>query len=223
MLKTLFISAGHGGIDPNDGKYTTMRDQRAKYFQFKNGKEYHENGFFYEGVCNRLIASEFTAQAIRAGFHVVPVFHHWQDTALSTRVKFANDTSKLFGYDSLYLSFHSNAANTRARGLYIFHHPKSGNGRRLSNDIAAFADGYWRRYGSMSNRAVREGYMYNGDGSVKGIYYENQAPAMPSIIIENGFFDNEQDADLLMQEDFREGLCTEILNGVIKYCKDVVI
>lgn len=219
MKKTLFISAGHGGIDPNDGLYTTKRDQNAKYFRHQNGKRYHRDGEIYEGVINRAMVSEFIAQATRTGYHCVPVFHEWRDTPLNLRTEFANQTATAFGYDSIYLSFHSNAANGRARGFYIFHHPKSRNSKNLASDISLRANAYWNEFGSRSVNPVRDGYMYNPNGTIRGIYHENIKTAMPAVIIENGFFDNEHDADLLMNGEFCVGLCAEILQGVNAYCQ----
>ena len=45
------VSAGHGGIDPLTGSYTTS----GKQF-FHNGLDLHDRGNFYEGVFNRSIA-----------------------------------------------------------------------------------------------------------------------------------------------------------------------
>ena len=219
MKKTLFISAGHGGIDPNDGLYTTKRDQNAKYFRHQNGKRYHRGGEIYEGVTNRSIVAEFIVQATRAGYHCVPVFHEWRDTPLKTRTTFANETARAFSYDSIYLSFHSNAANGRAQGFHIFHHPNSRNSKNLASDISSRANFHWNEFGSVSKYPVRDGYMYNQDGSIRGIYYENSQTVMPAVIIENGFFDNEHDADLLMNDEFCVGLCAEILQGVNAYCQ----
>ena len=217
MKKTLFISAGHGGIDPNDGLYTTKRDQNAKYFRHQNGKRYHRDGEIYEGVINRAIVAEFISQATKRGYHCVPVYHEWKDTPLSVRTSFANDTSKRFGYDSLYLSFHSNASNGNARGFVSFHHPQSKNGKRLAENIASFASPYWGKHGMEFRNPVLPGYMYTPKGKIRGIYHEVLKTDMPALILENGFFDNPFDADLLMKSEFGIGLCSAILDGLDRY------
>jgi N-acetylmuramoyl-L-alanine amidase len=217
MKKTLFISAGHGSIDPNDGKYTTKRDLNSKWFRHSNGHEYHNGSEFYEGESNRVIAAEFIAQATRRGYHCIPVYHEWKDTPLNVRTDFANETAKRFGYDSLYLSFHSNASNGNARGFVSFYHPTSANSKRLSEKVSEFASPYWSEYGSKFPNPVREGWMYNSDGTKRGIYHENLATNMPALIIENGFFDNPFDADLLMNHEFAVGLCSAILDGLDRY------
>ncbi len=195
--KILFIDAGHGGIAPN-GNYTTAPSKQHK---FKQG--FHNDGWFYEGVSNRRIAAEFIAQASRMGYLCIPVYHPYKDTSLSTRTELANNIAKRLKADSLYISFHSDAFDTTARGWTIYHHPNSRNGKELAENIAIEALPLCVDYGVPGRTPVR-------GANFHVLTYTN----MPAVLIENLFFDNEQDAALLQDPTFCINLCNRILRGV---------
>ena len=200
--KILLIDAGHGGIDPS-GRYTTAPSKQKK---FVTG--YHGYGWFYEGVSNRQIAAEFMAQATRAGFVCVPVYHPYKDTSLTTRTDLANQIAGSLGAESIYLSFHSNAFDGSARGWVIFHHPNSSKGKQLSEDIAEQVLPLCQDYDIPMRPAVLSQAFHV-------LTYTN----MTAVLLENLFFDNEQDADVLMDREFCINLCSRILRAVEKFCK----
>lgn len=195
--KILFIDAGHGGIDPN-GNYTTAPSKQHK---FKQG--FHNEGWFYEGVSNRRIAAEFIAQASRMGYLCIPVYHPYKDTSLSTRTEIANNIAKQLKADSVYISFHSDAFDTTARGWTVYHHPNSRNGKELAENIAIEALSLCVDYAVPGRTPLRADKYHV-------LTYTN----MPAVLIENLFFDNEQDAELLQDPTFCVNLCNRILRGV---------
>ena len=198
----LFIDAGHGGIDPQ-GNYTTAPSKQHKFSQ-----GFHESGWFYEGVSNRRLAAEFIAQASRMGYLCIPVYHPSKDTSLSTRTNLANNIGQALGANSLYISFHSNAFDSTARGWCVFHHPNSRAGEAIANNIAQEVVSLCAEYGVPSRNPVL-------DSGFHVLTYT----AMPAVLIENLFFDNEQDAELLQDPTFCVNLCNRILRGVKNYLR----
>lgn len=212
----VYLRAGHSGIHPETGEYLTMQIENAKYFKHTNGKKYHRDGYFFEGVSNRNITNEYVKQATAAGLHVVHIHHPYEDYPLGKFCQSANEHYKEFGTmysPALFLDMHSNASDGRARGFYSFYYPTSTKGKKASDIFAAKLNPYWAENGSRLNKTPSlEGWMYNADRTKKGIYYMLQNTDMPAIIVENGFFDNPYDADLLMNHEF----CMELVRLMVQ-------
>jgi N-acetylmuramoyl-L-alanine amidase len=223
----IYVRAGHSGIDPTTGVYLTMRDEHAKFYKHKNGKPYHENGFFYEGVSNRLIADKFIKLARETGFEVVQVHHAYQDIKLNITCNSVNEHYRAHGKGrpAIFLDIHSNAG--QASGLALLYYPgyvKDGvainapsiKGKKLAEDMAQELNPVWLNEGAKyGTTPVRAGWIYR-NSKIVAPYYMVQYTSMPSIIIENGFFDNEHDADLLMQDCFQDKLAQGILMGCLR-------
>jgi len=225
----VYVRAGHSGIDPKTGLYLTMRDEHSKFYKHTNGKPYHENGFFYEGVSNRLIADKFIKLGRETGFEVVQIHHPYQDINLRLACGYANKHYSVHGKGrpAIFLDIHSNAG--KARGLALLYYPgyvKDGiainapsiKGKKLAEDMAQELNPVWLNEGAKyGTTPVRAGWIYNvKTGKPIAPYYMVQHTNMPAIIIENGFFDNEQDADLLMQDCFQDKLAQGILMGCLR-------
>lgn len=197
----LLIDAGHGGIDES-GNYTTAPSKQHKYTQ-----GFHNNGWFYEGVSNRRIAAEFIAQASRMGFVCVPVYSPSKDINLATRTNLANDIALDLDTQCIYISFHSDAFNGTARGWTIFHHPNSGNGKTIAESISNQVSPLLSEFGA-TNRGIKTAH-----------FHVLTYTSMPAVLIENLFFDNEKDAELLQDATFCVNLCNRILRGIEKVAK----
>jgi N-acetylmuramoyl-L-alanine amidase len=195
--KIIFIDAGHGGIDP-EGNYTTAPSKQHKFEQ-----GFHESGWFYEGVSNRRLVAEFIAQASRMGFLCIPVYDPFDDVSLQTRCNRANDRAKELNAPSIFVSFHSNAFDGSARGWCIFHHPNSSNGKKLAENIAIETLPLCAEYGVPHRTPV-----------LSANFHVLTYTSMPAVLIENLFFDNEQDAELLQDATFCVNLCNRILRGI---------
>jgi N-acetylmuramoyl-L-alanine amidase len=195
--KVLFIDAGHGGIDAS-GIYTTAPSKQHKFEQ-----GFHENGWFYEGVSNRKIAAEFMAQASRMGFLCIPIYHPSEDTGLSTRTNLANHIASTLNAESIYISFHSDAFNGSARGWTVYHHPNSSTGNAIAQELSRQVLPLCEEYGVPGRQPVRSAN-----------YHVLTYTSMPAILIENLFFDNEDDATILMDATFCVNLCARILRAI---------
>lgn len=198
----LFIDAGHGGIDLS-GNYTTAPSKQHKFEQ-----GFHESGWFYEGVSNRRLAAEFMAQASRMGYLCIPVYHPSKDTSLSVRTATANYMAETLEVDSIYISFHSNAFDGSARGWCVFHHPNSSGGNRIAESIASEVLPLCVDYEVPERNPV-----------LGANFHVLTYTSMPAILLENLFFDNEQDAELLQDPTFCVNLCNRILRGIEKIAK----
>lgn len=202
MKKTvLFVNAGHGGINPVTGEYTTP-PTTGKKTMHTNGKPYHGNGWFYEGIVNRQLATLFMAEATARGFTCIPVYDAIEDTSLQTRVNLANGIAKKYNAPSLWISFHSNAFKGETRGFNVFHMPGNMKSRELAIKTCEPVNRYFNGKGSLNKEYVREGYAWrNGQ---RFVLFELLETHMPALLLEVLFFDNPLDADLLMMPDVRE-------------------
>ena len=129
----VFVDAGHGGI--NDlGRYVTAGKQA-----YHEGTDLHQNGHYYEGYENRIVAEMFIEEMTKEGIQTIRTYHPVDDTPLSERTRLVNSYLKR-GYFGYLMSFHSNAISSSnskqklesTRGFCVF----STRGNTLSDKIA---------------------------------------------------------------------------------------
>lgn len=129
----VFVDAGHGGI--NDlNRYVTKGKQA-----YHEGTDLHQNGHYYEGYENRIVAEMFIEQMTKEGIQTIRTYHPVDDTPLSERTRLVNSYLKR-GYFGYLMSFHSNAISSSnskqklesTRGFCVF----STRGNTLSDKIA---------------------------------------------------------------------------------------
>ncbi|MFC3194170.1 N-acetylmuramoyl-L-alanine amidase [Marinicella sediminis] len=146
----------------------------------------------------------------------------YQGGDVTARSRFA-DWEHYSVEDSVYVSWHSNAATGNARGTssYIYSanppdgtyditqaHPGSANlqtaiHEELINDIRAGWDANW------SDRGKRSAYF----GEVNPTHNDE----MPAVLLEMAFHDNADDADALRHPGFRKLAARAIYQGVVRY------
>lgn len=137
------IHAGHGGINPQTNKYTTS----GKCYQHKGTPLHTEDGWFYEGVENRLIADEVSKRLRNLGIFVINTHHPFMDDE-GQLSKHYNGTlpylkAEYAGYTH---SFHSNAAGgtpqeqEATQGGYVY----TTIGTTISDHIAVKLLELWR-------------------------------------------------------------------------------
>jgi len=226
----IYLRAGHSGIHPTTGHYLTMQTEGGKFYKHTNGKKYHKDGYFFEGVSNRNICNEIIKLAPDFNFHVVPVHHPYNDFELKEYCEFANNHFKENATPHspcVFLDIHSNAG--KSSGFVALYYPgtvqngepihtPSRSGLLLAQKIAAQVNPIWLNEGAnYGGQPVRPGWIYNKFGKIQAPYYMLANTNMPSVIIENGFFDTEEDADLLMKPEFQKLLAVSILEGTQDY------
>ncbi|MGJ8662688.1 MAG: N-acetylmuramoyl-L-alanine amidase, partial [Marinicella sp.] len=146
----------------------------------------------------------------------------YQSGDVSARSRFA-DWEHYAAEDSVYISWHSNAATGSARGTssYIYSanppdgtydptqsHPGSAELQtaihdELINDIRAGWDSNW------TDRGKRSAYF----GEVNPSHNDE----MPAMLIEMAFHDNSDDADALRHPHFRQLVARSIYQGIVNY------
>jgi N-acetylmuramoyl-L-alanine amidase len=196
MQKVIFLDAGHGGIDPSTFKYTT---KNAKQFKHNKG-QFHDGNMFFEGVKNREYCSLLHERLVECGITVIPVYHPYLDTPLSNRVNMANVYHKNI-CEGIYVSEHSNAANTKARGFSVW----TSIGQTKSDVYAdILLEEYKNTFGEIKSIRIREQDYKDGDGDYESNFYVLRNTDMPAILTENLFFDQYDDAMMLMSDWYKE-------------------
>jgi N-acetylmuramoyl-L-alanine amidase len=212
MIKktVLLINAGHGGMNYQTGEsYTDKED--GKMTLHTNGKPYHWKGWFFEGVSNRRLALEFIAQASRAGYICIPVFPPEGDPEPKQRAELANKIALELQCRCIYLSFHSNAVTSStspqnsAQGVCAMVFKRGSNTAKLAEKITLAMQNVFDEYGSK-----RRAQLIHDNG-----LDETTHTAMPAILFEIGFFDNPQNADLLMDAEF----CVHLIATMVEQIK----
>jgi N-acetylmuramoyl-L-alanine amidase len=191
----VFYDAGHGAKEPGTEEYTTAPN---KLFDFKDyvGRQYakfHQGSIFLEGVKNRIVAELVINELEKQNINVIRVYHPWKDTSLKHRVALAdyyhNNIQK-----GMYVSEHSNAHNTKARGFSIW----TSKGRTKSDFLAdKFHQMYAEEFRDIPQIKVRSDKS-DGDHDYEANFYVLRETDMPSVLFENLFFDNYEDAMLLI-------------------------
>jgi N-acetylmuramoyl-L-alanine amidase len=203
----VFLSAGHGGLHPIDRQYQCLA--RGKKFYHKRG-DFHADGWFYEGVWNRVLTARVIELFKQRGIPYIRVDNYmnsvWRDIPLKDRVNKANKYYEEYP-KSIYISIHADAFNTKARGFTVHYQVGSVKGRRLAQ---------------LHRKNVKAGVLENGyDIRVRNIrandLHETRMTAMPAILIEHLFFDNYEDAMLLMRDDVVNFFAEMILATILNY------
>ena len=195
--KLILIDPGHGGIDPITEQYTTAPHKMARH----PGEQMHNNGWFYEGAWNRFftleIAQSLSVYAIPCLFTIPREYWH-EDTPLMKRVAYANWLHQM--HDILFISIHSNAHDTTVRGWQVHTSPGDTNSDKWATMLY-----------DLVNEEVGGLITMRSDTSDGDIDYENKFTVLKktrctAILTENLFFDNLEDARLLMNHHFVQRL-----------------
>ena len=203
--KCIFLDMGHGKLDANR-KYTTAP---SKMYTHKDSTLMHDKGTFYEGVKNADYGLVLMEKLVKRGIHVVPVCHNYQDTDLAHRVNIANMYHSTV-QKGIYVSEHSNAitgptnpTNTTARGMSIWTAP----GYSPSDVIAEkFIEMYSTKFSNelAHNKLKLIQQRSDGDGDYEAKFYVLVQTIMPAVLFETLFFDNFEDAKMLMTNEYMQ-------------------
>ncbi|MCB0639292.1 MAG: N-acetylmuramoyl-L-alanine amidase [Lewinella sp.] len=186
----VFLDAGHGGLDAA-GHYVTAP---SKQFKHSRGT-FHGDGWFYEGVWNRVLTNRVAQKLERLGVPYYLVSHEYLDTPLAQRVDVANWYARRVE-KTLYISNHANVGGGQARGFEIYTSP----GRTRSDVVAEM---HWDHVKELFGNDIaryREDTS-DGDHDKEERFYVLTRTAMAAILVEHLFFDNFQDASQLMDDD----------------------
>ena len=198
------LDAGHGGMRSGMGpeKYVTYP---SKCYQHKVGK-FHSYGWFFEGVFNRSLANYLHQYLEDYGFMVKKIYEPINDTSLNKRCQLAIAYSSLAKHTVL-VSIHGNAATTTARGWEIFTSPGQTKSDLLATCIGEqvkIATPEWKH---------RHDFL-DGDLDREERFTMLTGVPIPSILSENGFFTNYQDASMMIDISFQQSIAKAHAKGI---------
>lgn len=201
----VYLDAGHGAIDPATGNYVTP----GKRYRHSQGT-FHGDGNFYEGVFNREIVVRVAAKLQQLGiFHKI-VSHSYLDYSLSYRTSTANFYHREYK-PGVFVSSHANAFNSNARGFEIYSSPGVTRADTLAEMIYEEVDNL------LSDHITLRSDLSDGDHDKEVSFFVLRETAMPAVLLEHLFFDNFEDATLLMREDIQDYFAEAQVRGIIRY------
>jgi len=178
---TFLIDSGHGAMLNN--AYQTAPD---KMYKFPDGK------VAYEGVINRQVKDLVLKHGVASGLRMIDISPSVLDIGLQQRVSFANSLSTAYGAKNcLLISIHSNAG--KGTGFEIF----TTRGENVSDKYATLFVQMFEK--SLGNMTVRKD-LADDDPDKEAEFYIQKNTVCPSILLEWGFFDNENDYKIISSE-----------------------
>lgn len=202
MIKNIVLDFGHGGIDEH-GNYTTV----GKKHQFSNGE------IAYEGVINRRIGGMVQAylRMFDDKLNIVTTVgaDDPRDLSLAYRVKVANE---LPASETIFISIHCNAFNSKARGFEIFSTKGQTKSDRLAESIANAVEPLYKQLKLNLRYDMRD-----GDKDKEVDFYVIKRTNCPAVLLECLFFDNAEDFALLKNPSFVRDLSWAIYSGIHAY------
>ena len=224
----LSLHGGHGGFDPFTGEYATAPSTGKRYHH--QGAELHKNGWFYEGVENRIAANALAEKLRKLGIFVLVTHHHYKYDygKLSLHLKQTLPYISA-GYRGGTLALHSNAVSTKNRtqaqldaiqGCYGF----TTKGSTYSDHTSAIilqelrkGFGDWirlrdRKEIATENSDVEANFQVLREAEATAAKYKN--PNWFACLIENGFFTSLPDCLKIIAS--REEYVQCLVNAVLK-------
>lgn len=202
MIKNIILDFGHGGLDAN-GVYTTPGKQHR----------FNDTEIAYEGVLNRQIGAhlEKLLKNMQGSLNVATTVaaNDPTDVSLANRVKFANSFP---ANESIFISIHCNAFNTKAEGFEIFTTKGTTKSDQLAELIANRVEPFYRSL----NLKLRYDFT-DGDKDKESDFYVLRKTNCPAVLLECLFFDNYKEFKLLRDRKFQKELAYRIYLGVKDY------
>lgn len=215
----VFVDAGHGGLSPYrftlPGKYVTHPNKSFKHpIAFSDDLKptpFHGQGWFFEGVWNRALVEKVWAYLRDMQIPAVKIGNTYVDLTLKKRVEDANKIGKQFKWP-IYISTHANASALHlARGYEVYSSP----GDTKSDQLAEWH--YECVAKLFGNKIKMRPDVSDGDHDKEARFYVLTQTKMPAILIEHLFFDNYQDALLLMREDVQDCFAYAQVYTILRY------
>lgn len=190
----VLLDNGHGGIINNE--YQTPGKRSPKW---ADGSQ------LFEGEFNRAIVNGIIEELTRLKIPYVNIAPEYRDVTLETRVNRANEykSQKCF-----YLSVHSNAGGGHGSEVY------TSPGNTKSDKIATIFGEEFQK--SFPDRRLRTDFS-DGDLDKEQHFYVLTKTAMPAILTENFFMDNEEECkELLMNSEARRKIIQCHINTILR-------
>ncbi len=204
--RCVFLDAGHGGLDA-EGNYTTAP---GKMYRHRQGG-FHDDGWFYEGVWNRRLSRKVAEKLQNLGVPVVWLSHDYLDLSLQYRVDKANWYHRNFR-EGILISNHANASlSHRGRGFEVY----TTQGETGADPLAEL---HWNNVNDLlGDRINMRSDESDGDHDKEVNFFILKKTVMPAMLVEHLFFDNYEDAQLLMDEEVVELFAEAQVRTVIQH------
>lgn len=194
----ILLDAGHGGII--NGVYQTSG---------KRSPVWGDGRQLFEGEFNRWIVNGISERLSLRNIPYALIAPEQRDVTLQTRVNRANSYD---GQPSLFVSVHANAGGGSGFEVYT-------SRGTTASDVAAdyFAEAFVREFPGKPLRAdIRDGD-YDKDRN----FYVLKKTAMPAVLTENFFMDNEEECqNILMSVDGRRQIIDYHDRAIMKFIED---
>ena len=213
MSRLILFDLGHGGVDPDTGKYVTAPNKQHFH---------HDFGWFYEGEWNRNLMKEIdqlfqdynskAKQTEQIRYNWFPYDH--QDVSLRSRVLAYNEMTNAQSR-AVIISLHANASpDHNGRGFEIF----TTKGETLSDQYATMIGEEFNADPVLVDSfKFRTDYASDGDLDKEADFYVLKKAIAPAVLVEHGFFDNVEDAALLLNKDIINRFANMYLRFAIKF------
>lgn len=201
----VYLDAGHGALD-HQGRYVTAP---SKQHEHPKGT-FHNGRWFYEGVWNRKLTNLVAEKLRGLKIDCLPLYHEYVDLSLEYRVAKAN-WYYVHYKKGILISNHANAADTRARGFEVYTTP----GQTKSDTLA---DIHYSNVSDMlGSRISLRPDKSDSDYDKEARFYIIHKTVMPAMLVEHLFFDNYDDATLLMSDEIVELFAEAQVRSIIEY------
>ena len=203
------LDNGHGGV--KNGIYTTSPNWNADPNTWH--KMHVHNGIpIYEGEFNRKVVDAIAWRLAEYGVNFSVLVPDEEDMSLFNRVSRANSFYKQ-DKSCIFVSIHGNAFNTSAKGFEVF----TSKGETRSDKIAeVFAVEMSKAFPSKTMRWD----LTDKDKDKEANFYVLKYTDMPALLTENFFFDNAEDAKIMMSDDGISKIAQAHVNAILKIEKD---
>lgn len=174
------------------------------------------DGKFREYLWNRQVADKVAALLSAKGVDTAPVVTELNDIPLKTRAARVNAVCDTLGASNVLLvSIHSNAAGNgttwaNAKGWSCY----TTVGRTESDSVAeCLYDAFEKAF---PERRIRKD-MSDGDRDWEANFYILKNTRCPAVLLENFFYDNEEECRWLLREDTKDRIAAAVVDGLVQY------
>jgi N-acetylmuramoyl-L-alanine amidase len=204
----VLVDRGHAGLKKDQTANPGGTPGKETPFIQSLGRKIQEEEF-NEPTKNFLIE-----ELKRCGAHVVDVSGGERDTPLKERTDYANKIywqyCAKYGRDNvvaIFISIHFNAfdgtfAGRNPSGFSVHVYPGSATGKKLGNAIL---------------KELKNGTKQINRGLVEQDLHIVRETVMPAALSENGFMDNPEEANLMLNKGFQKEVAIEHAKGICNY------
>lgn len=193
---TWLLDNGHGGVI--NGVYQTKGKRSPKF---------EDGTVLYEGDFNRRVVAALKPMLDEHDIDYVNLVPELKDISLGERVRRANKLHKKLK-NTIYISIHGNAFKNYfndANGVETFHYAK---GNKVSKNGSKLSEMMQKHLVSLTGLRDR--------GAKGADFFVLRKTSMPSILTENGFMTNKEEASLMLTDEFVNKIAKAHLDFILQ-------